>query len=375
MSDMKSWTTIDVIKACRFCWMCRHVCTVGSMTAYETDTPRGKMLSLYGKLMEMDIPDSEISQTMYKCCLCYRCLEECVGGFDVPEVVLNTRAELVEEGEYPKSLDGVRRLLSETGVIDGRGCKVSKEDVESIVGRLPDKAPVVLFAGSSTVTYTPQAVLGAAKILKSAGIDFTMLDHPASSAYEFYEMGFRTDAVRVASETAGALNQICDSSSERPVVITLDPSDNWALTSLYQQWGIETSFDAIDFSSYVHNLLKTGRLNLGHADVVVTYHDPCHLGRVQRVFTQPREVLKSIEGLSLEEMHWNSQQAHCCGGHLKSTDPTLAAQIARKRVDQIKETGVGKVVTACPKCCDSLNSPDDDIEVIHIAEFLANYLK
>ena len=160
------------------------------MTAYETDTPRGKMLSLYGKLMEMDIPDSEISQTMYKCCLCYRCLEECVGGFDVPEVVLNTRAELVEEGEYPKSLDGVRRLLSETGVIDGRGCKVSKEDVESIVGRLPDKAPVVLFAGSSTVTYTPQAVLGA-KDLKSAGIDFTMLDHPASSAYELYGGGLQ----------------------------------------------------------------------------------------------------------------------------------------------------------------------------------------
>lgn len=366
---------MDVIKACRFCWMCRHVCTVGNMTAYESDTPRGKMLSLYGKLMEMEMPDSEIAHTIYKCALCYRCKEECVGGFDVPEVVLNTRAELAAEGEYPKALDAVRKLLSETGALDASGCQVNKKHVESIIGQLPRRARVILFAGSSASTYTPAAVLGAAKILKSGGIDFTMLDYQGCSGYEFYEMGFRTDAISVAHETAEALNQVCDASSGKSIVLTLDPSDNWALTSLYPQWGVEKAFDAMDFSTYIHKLLKTGCLDLGHTDVEITYHDPCHLGRVQRVFSQPREILTSIEGLSLKEMHWNGQQAHCCGGHLKFTDPVLAGKIAHERVNQIKETGVRQVVTACPKCCDSLGNADDGIEVIHIAEFLANYLK
>jgi len=373
---LKNWTNLDTIKACRFCWMCRHVCTVGNVTANESDTPRGKTLLLYGTLMEMMTPSTEMANVIYNCALCYRCKEDCVGGFDVPQVMLATRAEISEDGLYP---DNVRRRvesLREKRVQDMKEQDALRAKVESNVGNFPDRAQVVLFGGDSTCTYTPGALLGAAKLLREAGVEFTLPRSENYSGFEFYEMGFSADAKKDALSTVYALSEVLDASKGVPTVVVLDPSDNWAMEDLYGKWGVETPFEVVDFSSFIHKLAKEERIKFRRRDIELTYHDPCHLGRLYRVFVQPRELLTMIPGVVYREMYWNQSQAHCCGGHLKFINPEIADKVGKERVEQIRETGAHVVITGCPTCCDSLERVKDgvidNLKVYHIAEFLAD---
>jgi Fe-S oxidoreductase len=372
----KNWTNLDTIKACRFCWMCRHVCTVGNVTAKESDTPRGKTLLLYSTLMEVTTPSTEMANVLYNCALCYRCKEECVGGFDVPQVILDTRAEVADDGLCPDSVMRRVESLREEKADDGNTQDEARWEIESNIGCLPEKAAVVLFGGHSTSNYTPAALLGAAKLLRKAGVDFTLPKGDNRSGFEFYEMGFLADAKKEASFTVGAINEALDSCRGDRTVIVLDPSDGWALQDLYGKWGVETSFEVVDFSSFVHKLAKEERIKFLQRDLELTYHDPCHLGRLHRVFAQPRELLNMIPGVVLREMHWNQSQAHCCGGHLRSTNPETADKVGTQRIEQVEEIGVHVVVTGCPTCCDSLDRAKeniiDDLEVYHIAEFLAD---
>jgi Fe-S oxidoreductase len=372
----KNWTNLDTIKACRFCWMCRHVCTVGNVTSNESDTPRGKTLLLYSTLMEVTTPSTEMANVLYNCALCYRCKEECVGGFDVPQVILGTRAEVADDGLCPDSVMRRVESLREEKADDGNTQDEARWEIESNIGCLPEKAAVVLLGGHSTSNYTPAALLGAAKLLRKAGVDFTLPKGDNRSGFEFYEMGFLADAKKEASFTVGAINEALDSCKGDRTVIVLDPSDGWALQDLYGKWGVETSFEVVDFSSFVHKLAKEGRIKFLQRDLELTYHDPCHLGRLHRVFAQPRELLNMIPGVVLREMHWNQSQAHCCGGHLRSTNPETADKVGTQRIEQVEEIGVHVVVTGCPTCCDSLDRAKeniiDDLEVYHIAEFLAD---
>ncbi|HHY08604.1 MAG TPA: (Fe-S)-binding protein, partial [Corynebacteriales bacterium] len=286
----KDWTNLDTIRACRFCWMCRHVCTVGNVTANESDTPRGKTLLLYSMLMEMMTPSSEMANVVYNCALCYRCKEECVGGFDVPQVMLATRAEMVEDGLCPDSVSRRVDSLRKERDQDSKAQGEARAKIESEVGSLPDTAQVVLFGGENTCTYTPGALLGAAKLLREAGVSFTLPRGENYSGFEFYEMGVSSDAKEEALSTVEALSEVLDASKGVPTIVALDPSDNWALQDLYGKWGVETPFEAVDFSSFIHRLAKERRVEFRKRDVELTYHDPCHLGRLYRVFVQPREL-------------------------------------------------------------------------------------
>ncbi len=375
----KDWTNLDTIRACRFCWMCRHVCTVGNVTANESDTPRGKTLLLYSMLMEMMTPSSEMANVVYNCALCYRCKEECVGGFDVPQVMLATRAEMVEDGLCPDSVSRRVDSLRKERDQDSKAQGEARAKIESEVGSLPDTAQVVLFGGENTCTYTPGALLGAAKLLREAGVSFTLPRGENYSGFEFYEMGVSSDAKEEALSTVEALSEVLDASKGVPTIVALDPSDNWALQDLYGKWGVETPFEAVDFSSFIHRLAKERRVEFRKRDVELTYHDPCHLGRLYRVFVQPRELLAMIPGVAYREIHWNQSQAHCCGGHLRFTNPDVAEKIGKERVDQIRETGVHVVITSCPTCCDSLERAKhgviENLEAYHIAEFLADCVR
>ncbi len=87
-------------------------------------------------------------------------------------------------------------------------------------------------------------------------------------------------------------------------------------------------------------------------DKVVTFHDPCHVGRSQGLFDEPREILKAIPGIKLIEMPNSRENSRCCGagGGVKANYPDMAAAIARDRVNEAISTGASMLVTMCPFC-------------------------
>lgn len=86
------------------------------------------------------------------------------------------------------------------------------------------------------------------------------------------------------------------------------------------------------------------------APAVVTYHDPCHLGRrYQNVVEQPRQILRSLPGVEFREM---DESDSCCGaaGTYALLHPETSAAIIDRKTGFVKDTGAGAVVTECPSC-------------------------
>jgi Fe-S oxidoreductase len=111
----------------------------------------------------------------------------------------------------------------------------------------------------------------------------------------------------------------------------------------------------------------------------VTYHDPCYLGRHNGVYEPPRDLLRSIPGLTLLEMPRNRESALCCGaggGGVWSEIP-VEERFATLRVREARETGADTLAVACPYCMVMFTDAvkvlglADELAVLDVAELLA----
>jgi Fe-S oxidoreductase len=115
--------------------------------------------------------------------------------------------------------------------------------------------------------------------------------------------------------------------------------------------------------------VKSGKLRLKKKFGKITYHDPCHLGRLGGVFDAPRLILSNAG--ELVEMRHNRFESQCCGagGGVRAAYPKVAEKIAKKRIQEAKDSGAGLLVTACPFCEGMLKSVGG-IDVKDIAEIV-----
>lgn len=99
-------------------------------------------------------------------------------------------------------------------------------------------------------------------------------------------------------------------------------------------------------------LAAKGRLDFTDRPLKVTYHDPCDLDRGAWIFEEPRRVIRGLPGIELVEMAHNREDCLCCegGGNLEMIDQELNAEIARRKVEQVLDTGAEVVVSACQQC-------------------------
>ena len=129
--------------------------------------------------------------------------------------------------------------------------------------------------------------------------------------------------------------------------------------------------DVIHISQFLNTLIDEKKLDFNKNDLIVTYHDSCHLGRHCNVFDEPRNVISNVANLL--EMQNNRENSLCCGagGGVKSAYPEIASQMADSRISQAIETGADLLVTPCPFC--KLNLKDRGLNVLDLTEFLINY--
>ena len=107
-----------VIKACRFCLMCRHLCTVGNITYAETNTPRGHalMIDCMGSEALRDTPENRkrAAEVFFSCCYCGHCQSNCVSSYRHPDAIMAARASVGDE-DLPGRVAKLRRLVEKTG--------------------------------------------------------------------------------------------------------------------------------------------------------------------------------------------------------------------------------------------------------------------
>ena len=220
-----------------------------------------------------------------------------------------------------------------------------------------DKTKVLYYVGC-TASYNQeiqQMVENTCRILQKAEIDYGILGNDETCCAS---IAFRLGNLELAEKQVKANIEMINDLG----VDTIVTSCAGCYKTIKQDWPRYGKLNPqlAHTVTFVAELIKDNKLkfkdgNNGN-DGVVTYHDPCHLGRHTRVFDPPREILKSLPGFKFVEMYPTREHAFCCGagGGLMSGFPDLAAKIASGKVDKALQAGADTLTSACPFCLTNL---------------------
>jgi Fe-S oxidoreductase/nitrate reductase gamma subunit len=192
------------------------------------------------------------------------------------------------------------------------------------------------------------ATLSMTRVLKAAGVDFAVLGEsetccgdPARRAG--YEFQFQIMAEQnIETFKSYSIKEI----------ITSCPHCYHTIRNEYPRYGGD--FKVVHYTQLIADLIRQGKLTLTHElNSVLTYHDPCYLGRYNGVYGDPRRILQAIPKAKLEEMGRSRKTAFCCGGgggHMWIEEQPGTPKINQMRLEDVLKTGAKTVVTACPYC-------------------------
>jgi Fe-S oxidoreductase len=156
------------------------------------------------------------------------------------------------------------------------------------------------------------------------------------------------------------------------------------LANEYRQLGGE--YEVMHHTQLLADLVGSGKLTpVRPLDGGVTYHDPCYLGRHNRVFTPPRDLLGAAAP-SFVEMNRFAERSFCCGagGARMWMEERIGKRINSERVEEALATGATTVAAACPFCLVMLSDgvtskkaagqAGEDVEVVDVATVLLRSL-
>ena len=216
-----------------------------------------------------------------------------------------------------------------------------------------------------------------------AGVEFAVLGSGETcSGDPARRMGNEFVFQQLAMENVETLNAAFEGRvpGTRKIVATCPHCFN-SLGREYPQVGGE--YEVIHHTQLLSQLVEEGRLTpVTPVDRKVTYHDPCFLGRHNKVYTPPREILDSVQGLSTQEMHRCKDRGFCCGagGARMWMEEKIGKRINAERTEEALELDPDVISTACPFCItmlsDALNTKKqngeakDHVEVLDVSQIL-----
>jgi heterodisulfide reductase subunit D len=299
----------------------------------------------------------DFSQEVYQCTLCGHCEEVCPVNIHSKEIRIALRKNMVKAGlELPLPgpiLDNIRQ---------GRNIVYpTNSDRWLFLQNMPKmfqqknrkmNAEVVYFVGCVAsfypATYSiPQAML---YLLEKAKVDFGLLgEEEWCCGWPLIGMGQEEMVYELAKhniesvKAMGAKTLVCGC-----------PSCYHVWENLYPRFtaGRGLPFEVIHSTDYFLRLLKEEKIPLHSLEAIVTYHDPCDLGRASGIYESPREIIRMVSGLNFVEMRNHGRHAQCCGGggDLEMFFPKISKDIGDRKIKEIEETGAEVVLSACQQC-------------------------
>lgn len=342
--------------ACRFCYMCRHLCPVELVTGKEANTPRAKglLVSMMERGMKMD---KSIANTMYECLLCGACTADCVTGYDPLIFIREARTQAVLSGMLPDSAQKIINKLMETG--NPYGAKESKLNYKNI----PQEGRLLVWLGNAARYAVPDVAEALFLILQKAGIAYAALkDEPASGCDLGDMMGPVEEVHMQAMVAASAIAQ-----TGAMKLIVLDSHDAAFFLHECKDWGIQLP-EVVTATSFVLGLIQEGRISPHKVKQVVTYHDAARLARDIGEIEVAREIISHL-GMDLHEMYLNEKdnrnpENKACGSFVRAREcgssimgqmmPELSNHLAEKRYEDLLRTDARIMIAADPQATEAL---------------------
>ncbi len=318
-----------------------------------------------------------LAEVVYACTTCRNCMEQCPFKFKdlLLDMVLAGRRAMVEKGLVPpKVKEFLENLLKQ-----GNPWGMSREKRASWAVDLPryrDGHEYLLYVGC-LASYDERAQKTArslARLLSEAQVPYGILGNEEEcDGNEAYMLGEEGLFELLAERNLEKFKELGVKK-----VVALSPHAYHVMVNLYPKLEKGT-LEVLHYTQLLQRLLEEGRLKPSRLEVKVTYHDPCYLGRHNRIFDPPRQVLESIPGLKLLEMERSRENALCCGGGAGNFYIDLLAgrnSPARVRVREAYDTGARVLAVACPACLIMLEDAvkeeglDGELMVKDVAEVL-----
>lgn len=327
------------VEACRFCWMCRHLCPVGLVTGRESNGPRAKALFISMQERGVEL-EKETALDMYECALCNACASNCETGYEPATFIRDARSALVAKSLVPEKVQKVIDHLLDTG-------SLYEADIAQELANFnnPGCGKILVYAGAVAAIKAPEMLRAFLNLLGKAGVEYTLFTGGHSSASAEYDLlGSVQEVQSVCEDCAKAFN---DTSADK--IVVLDPADAVMFKQQYPIWGIKLNAAVETATAFVAALVKDSRLVPSKAEGKVTYHDPSRLARDLDETECAREIIASM-GYELCEMWQSRKLTRSCGGEVLAThSPELVRKMSLARLEDAKRTGAQLVVAACPQ--------------------------
>jgi len=273
---------------CVRCGTCRSVCPVFEQMGWESFNTRGRILVIKS-LQEGAEPDLDVLDRLNTCTTCGICTENCPAGVNPPLIVQDARRELSSLGIMTEAQALLCQNVNRCGnVFGGSGDRLGWLSDRS---HLEKKADYVYFAGCLDSYRYPDIAAKTFEILRRFGV--TVLPDEQCCGSPLLRTG--SDASKSMERN---LEQIKDVGAH--TVIT---GCAGCYTTLKKDYPSE--FDVVSVPEFLAD--RISELDLAPLDMTVTYHDPCHLGRHNGIYEEPRRIIKAI--CNFEEMKANRERS------------------------------------------------------------------
>ncbi|MCD9143911.1 (Fe-S)-binding protein [Streptomyces albireticuli] len=363
---------------------------------------------LIGTLEENGVIDPDV---LWSCTTCGACVEQCPVDIEhVDHIVDMRRYQVMIESSFPSEAGTMLKNLEKKGNPWGLAKKqrlqwTKEVDFEvPVVGKdIEDLTEVdyLYWVGCAGALEdrAKKTTKAFAELLHIAGVKFAIMGGEENctgdsarrlgNEFLFQQLGQQNvEMLNMAfgeSDGEDGEEAVKVEKSKKKIVATCPHCFN-TIANEYPQLGGE--YEVIHHTQLLQHLIDEGRLiPVTPVEGLITYHDPCYLGRHNKVYTPPREIIAKVPGLRNEEMHRHKERGFCCGagGARMWMEERIGKRINNERVDEALSLNPDIVSTACPFCLvmltDSVNGKKNDgkakesIQVVDVSQLLLESVK
>ncbi|MFI1160577.1 (Fe-S)-binding protein [Streptomyces sioyaensis] len=345
---------------------------------------------------------------LWSCTTCGACVEQCPVDIEhIDHIVDMRRYQVMIESSFPSEAGTMLKNLEKKGNPWGLAKKqrlawTKEVDFEiPVVGKdIEDLTEVdyLYWVGCAGALEdrAKKTTKAFAELLHIAGVKFAIMggdeactgDSARRLGNEFLFQQLGQQNVEMLNMAFGEDSE--DESTKKPAakkkIVATCPHCFNTIANEYPQLGGE--YEVIHHTQLLQHLIDEGKLiPVTPVEGLITYHDPCYLGRHNKVYTPPREIIAKVPGLRNEEMHRHKERGFCCGagGARMWMEERIGKRINNERVDEALSLNPDIVSTACPFCLvmltDSVNGKKNDgkakesIQVVDVAQLLLDSVK
>jgi Fe-S oxidoreductase len=329
---------------------------------------------------------------LWSCTNCGACVEECPVDIEhIDHIDGMRRHQVLIESAFPVEAAGMLKNLENKGDPWGMGGSRRAEwitelgfEVPVAGGKIDPETEYLFWVGCAgaledRAKKTTKAI---ATLLHDAGVRFAVLG-PAETCTGDPARRIGNEFVfsMLAQQNVQTLNEAGLARGSGKKVVASCPHCFNTISREYPQLG--GNYEVIHHTQLLASLVADGKIRPAtEIREKITYHDPCFLGRHNKVFTPPREIIDAVPGTTAEEMHRCKNRGFCCGagGARMWMEERIGKRINTERIDEALALNPDTISTACPYCMvmlgdavaakKSSGEAKETLEVIDVAQLL-----